>query len=124
MQQETPEDIVVVAEDMQRYTKGKTKYKQWNTTGAQLEANKSQEDPSQESSYSVQNYTQTRANEADPVQEKRLRLQLTPSTDSRWQVLDDNFDSILNSGLKGDACTKIRLLSNMVYEECKNTFGI
>lgn len=110
--------------------KGKTKCREKRMQRKAL-ACKTQENQSPDAHHSAQNLqadaepciVTTEELEETIILERKPRLCLPPATDPRWKVLDQELDMILETSLKGDAGRKLRLMTSIVYEECKDRFG-
>ncbi len=54
--------------------------------------------------------------------ERKPRLNLPPAADRRWAQLDNDLNTILENNLKGDAAKKIKIMVEVVYQACHDTF--
>ncbi|CAM4377895.1 unnamed protein product [Leuciscus chuanchicus] len=90
-----------------------------------------EEDQGQEANHSAPDLpaqpTQSTGRVGEPESQKdferKPRLNLPPAADCRWAQLDDDINTILENTLKGDAAKKIKIMVDIVYQACHDTFG-
>ncbi|CAM4733730.1 unnamed protein product [Leuciscus chuanchicus] len=90
-----------------------------------------EEDQGQEANHSAPDLpaqpTQSTGRVGEPESQKdferKPRLNLPPTADCRWAQLDDDINTILENTLKGDAAKKIKIMVDIVYQACHDTFG-